>query len=75
MDGNQLQNDLKALSNHESFARFLVVINELREETISELNNSKSHKVQQISGRILSYDQILQMANYKEVVRRHSDRI
>ena len=45
-----LEQDLKALSNHEHFARLLQVVSDLREETIEELHNAPSEKIQQISG-------------------------
>ncbi len=70
-----LQEDLKALSNHEHFARFLQVISDLREETIEELHNADSDKIQQISGRILTYDQILQMSDWRTIRRRFSDQL
>ena len=56
-----LEEDLQSLSNHEHFARFLQVISDLREETIEELHESTSDNIQQISGRILTYDQVLHM--------------
>jgi hypothetical protein len=70
-----LQEDLKALSNHEHFARFLQVISDLREETIEELHNADSKRIQQISGRILTYDQILQMSDWRTIRRRFSDQL
>tara|TARA_R100000995_G_scaffold74887_1_gene44060 strand:- start:64 stop:282 length:219 start_codon:yes stop_codon:yes gene_type:complete len=70
-----LQEDLKALSNHEHFARFLQVISDLREETIEELHNADSDKIQQISGRILTYDQILQMSDWRTIRRRFTDQL
>jgi hypothetical protein len=70
-----LQDDLKALSNHEHFARFLQVISDLREETIEELHNADTEKIQQISGRILTYDQILQMSDWRTLRRRFTDHL
>lgn len=66
----ELQQALEALSNHESFAKFILTIRDLREEAISELHKADFEKIQQISGRILTYDQILQMANYKLIEKR-----
>jgi len=62
-----LQDDLNTLRTHDSFIRYLRVISELREETISELHEASTDKIQQLSGRILSYDQILQLSNFNEV--------
>ena len=70
-----LEEDLKALSNHEHFARFLQVISDLREETIEELHEATSDTIQQVSGRILTYDQVLQMCDWKNLQKRFSDRI
>lgn len=62
-----LQDDLSTLKTHDSFIRFLRVVNELREETISELHEASSDKIQQLSGRILSYDQILQLSDFNSI--------
>ena len=70
-----LEQDLKALSNHEHFARLLQVLSDHREETIEELHNAPSEKIQQISGRILTYDQILQMCDWRNLQRKFGDRI
>jgi hypothetical protein len=70
-----LESDLKALSNHEHFARFLSVIEDLREETIEELHQASTEQMQQISGRILTYDQILQMCDWKNLQVRFKDRL
>jgi hypothetical protein len=68
-----LEEDLQTLSQHEHFARFLQVISDLREETIQELHEATSDSIQQISGRILTYDQILQMVDVKKLQKRHKD--
>jgi hypothetical protein len=70
-----LENDLQSLGNHEHFARFLKVVSELREETIEELHNASNEQIQQISGRILTYDQILQMCDWRKLQVRFSDRL
>ena len=70
-----LDEDLKALSQHEHFAHFLQVISELREETIAELHEASTDKMQQLSGRILTYDQILQMCNWRKLQIRFADRL
>ena len=67
-----LENDLKALANHEHFARFIQVLHRLREETISELHKADYEKLQQLSGRIITYDQILQLADWDNLRQRHS---
>ena len=65
-----LQSALDALSNYETFAVFILTIRDLREEAIAELHKADFEQIQQISGRILTYDQILQMADYKTLERR-----
>lgn len=62
-----LQDDLNTLLTHDPFIRYLRVISELREEMISELHEANSDKIQQLSGRILSYDQILQLSNFNSI--------
>jgi len=71
----RLEKDLQSLGNHEHFARFLKVVAELREETIEELHNASNEQIQQISGRILTYDQILQMCDWRKLQVRFSDRL
>jgi hypothetical protein len=66
-----LDQDLKALANHEHFARFIQVIHRLREETLSEMHNADFDKLQQVSGRIITYDQILQIADWESLRVRH----
>jgi hypothetical protein len=70
-----LETDLKTLSNHEHFARFLQVVEDLREETIEELHKATNENIQQISGRIITYDQILQMCDWKNLKVRYSERL
>jgi len=70
-----LETDLKTLSNHEHFARFLQVIEDLREETIEELHKATNENIQQISGRIITYHQILQMCDWKNLKVRYSERL
>jgi len=66
----ELEKSLSALSNSESFANFIFTVRELREESIEELHNAPSEKIQQISGMIITYDQILKLSNYDQLLRR-----
>ena len=68
-----LEDDIKALSNHETFARFIQVLYTLREETIEEMHNADYEKLQQLAGRILTYDQILRIANWDSLRVRHTN--
>ena len=70
-----LESDLRTLSNHEHFARFLQVVEDLREETIEELHKATNENIQQVSGRIITYDQILQMCDWKNLKVRYSERL
>ena len=68
---NNLNDDIKSLHNHETFARFIEVIHSLREETIEEMHNATVDQLQQLSGRIITYDQIIQMADWNTLKVRH----
>lgn len=67
MPEENIDRDIDTLKTHDTFIRFLFFIENLREECIADLHNSNTEAVQQISGRILSYDQILEMTNFKEL--------
>jgi len=70
-----IQEDIKMLQNYEQFARFIKMIHELREETISEMHEASTERLQQLSGRVISYDQILQMSDYGLLQSRFSDHL
>lgn len=71
----QIQDDIKTLHNYEAFARFIKMIYDLREETIQELHEASINGIQQVSGRIITYDQILQLVNWNELSKKHLDRM
>ena len=73
MAKNNLDQDIEALSNYEHFARFINVVEQLREECISDMHEASTDQLQQIAGRILSYDQLLQMVDWKNLQKRHKD--
>jgi hypothetical protein len=66
-----VQEDIDTLSNHEAFARFMSLVLTMREECIEELHLANSDNIQQISGRLLSYDQILHMVDYDALIEKH----
>jgi hypothetical protein len=70
-----IQDDINSLHSYESFARFIKMIHELREEAISEMHESSSETIQQISGRIITYDQILQISGWDKLKFKHSERM
>ena len=61
-----IQKDIEHLKRHDSFNRFIDLIKQMREECISEMHEVPTDKLQQLSGRILSYDQIMTMASWAE---------
>jgi len=65
-----LEEAVNALKHHDSYAVFLHNVHQLREETISELNKSSTQEVQQTSGKILAYDEILRIGNFEEVQKK-----
>jgi hypothetical protein len=65
-----LENDIAFLSKHEHFARFINVIKQRREDAIARLRGSSPEKVMQISGEISAYDDILQDANYEDLLKK-----
>ena len=69
----QIQDDIKTLYNYEAFARFIKLIHNLREEAIEELHEASNETIQQVSGRIITYDQVLQLVNWEELVKRYSE--
>ena len=69
----QIQEDIKTLYNYEAFARFIKLIHNLREEAIEELHEASNETIQQVSGRIITYDQVLQLVNWEELVKRYSE--
>ena len=68
-----IQDDIKTLYNYEAFARFMKMVHQLREESIEELHEATSDNIQQISGRIITYDQLLQLVNCEELRNRHRE--
>ena len=68
-----IQDDIKTLYNYEAFARFIKMVHQLREESIEELHEATSDNIQQISGRIINYDQLLQLVNWEELRNRHRE--
>ena len=69
------EEDIKTIHQHESFARFVETIYTLREEAISNLHKAQTEEMQQISGMILCYDQILQMTDWNGLQLKHMERL
>jgi len=69
----QIQDDIKTLQQYDFFARFVDLIHQFREECIEEMHKASSEQIQQLSGRIISYDQILQMVDFDKIKKTHAD--
>ncbi len=68
-----LEEAVNTLKHHESFGAFIHNVHQMREDAIGELNSATSEQVQQISGKILAYDEVLRMSSYEELRRRFSN--
>jgi len=68
-----LNDAVKALANHESFAVYLQNVKQMREQTIADMHNVNTETLQQISGRILAYNDILSMSESDRVFRIHKE--
>ncbi len=70
-----LQEDIEALSMHESFARLIEQVNSDRENAISEMREASNSQLQQISGVIVECDNILKLCNWPKLRERHKSRL
>lgn len=61
---------IEHLSHIDQFVAFLQEVWELRESAIQQLHDRPDSSVQQIAGRILSYDDILKMGGWDEIQKR-----
>jgi hypothetical protein len=68
-----LEDDIRALSQYEHFARFINVIKQRREDAISRLRGSSPEQVMQISGEISAYDDILQDCDYEVLLKKWTE--
>lgn len=65
-----LSENIKVLQNHEAFGGFVESIVQMREEAIKDMHSRGSEQLQQISGRILAIDEILEMCNVELLRKR-----
>ena len=70
-----MEEDIKTLANYEAFARFIYSIEVAREEVIGDLSHASTEGIQQLSGRILAYDDILKMVNWNSLRERYSQQL
>ena len=68
-----LNDAVKTLANHESFSVYLQNVKQMREQAIADMHNVNTETLQQISGRILAYNDILSMSESDRVFRIHKE--
>ena len=68
-----LEESVNTLKHHESFGAFINNVHQMREEEIAELSSASLEQVQQISGKILAYDEVLRMSNYEDMRKRFAN--
>ena len=67
--------DLIALSSHDAFARFIEGIHFARESVIEDMAGAKTEELQQLSGRVIAYNEILRMCNWDDLRMRHRENL
>lgn len=70
-----MQEDIEALTQHESFARFIQTVEAAREEVIGDMASASVEQIQQLAGRILAYDDILKMVDWDKLRNLHRERL
>jgi len=68
-----LQDSVNMLANYEAFAIYLKNVKQMREQAITDMHNVNTDALQQISGRILAYNDILSMSESDRVFRIHKE--
>jgi hypothetical protein len=68
-----LEKDIAFLSSYSQFANLLRSVKESREAYIRALHQADTNTIQQISGRILAIDEMLDLCNAEQVILRHKD--
>ena len=58
---------LERLHNSEDFLKFLDYVHGIREWCISQMHDIPTERLQQLSGRILATEEILNVAKYQEL--------
>ena len=68
-----LQENLAYLGNFKQFGAFLSTIKSLREASIAEMASASTERLQQISGQIIAFDEILRLADAETIIARTSN--
>lgn len=61
---------IERLHNSQDFLKFLNELHNLREYWIKQLHDLKTESLQQVSGRILSLDEVLYLAQYESLTEK-----
>jgi len=61
---------IERLHNSQDFLKFLNELHGLREYWIKQLHDLKTESLQQVSGRILSLDEVLYLAQYESLTEK-----
>lgn len=68
------ESKLEALSHNEAFIAFLDDIKAQREAFIQAMHAAPTDRIQQISGRILMADEILDIGGYRKIEERRKQK-
>lgn len=69
---SQFEQDVAQMALYPAFSRILLNIKGIREECITSMHDVGTDRLQQLSGRILAYDDVLRMLNAESVIERHA---
>lgn len=71
----QFEKDLDGLSRSEPFARLVKFIYDEREKCIAEMHDVPTDSLQQLAGRILAANDLLEDFKWNELQKRHGLRL
>ena len=63
-----LHEDIEILKQHEAFASFVRQIVQMREDCIKDLSRADIDIIQQTSGKVLAFDEIIELCDW-EILR------
>lgn len=69
------EDDIEFLCRHEHFARFMQCIEAAKDAAIEDMINADTDKLQQISGKIIQINDILNMVGMDRLKEMHRGRI
>jgi hypothetical protein len=65
--------DVQKLSHHKAFGNLCLYLMGCREDLISSMRGKSGEELLQLSGQILTYDEILKAVDAEAVIRRTAD--